>query len=81
MFDLLKSKVREFTVYAAARTILFAFFFFSSVLSRITTKRFELLLRGIRVVVMFFFFLVCLLQKLLKVHLPCHIVVVHETPT
>lgn len=55
MFDLLKSKVREFTVYAAARTILFAFFFFSSVLSRITTKRFELLLRGIRVVVMFFF--------------------------
>lgn len=54
MFDLLKSKVREFTVYAAARTILFAFFF-SSVLSRITTKRFELLLRDIRLVVMFFF--------------------------
>lgn len=79
MFDLLKSKVREFTVYAAARTILFAFFY-SSVLSRITTKRFELLLRD-KSSSHVFFFLVCLLQKLLKVHLPCHIVVVHETPT
>lgn len=38
--------------------------FFSSFLSRITSKR--------------FFFLVCLLQKLLKVHLPCHIVVVQK---